>query len=122
MRSSGFGTQLRRGLFKRCPNCGGGKLFQGFFKLKPSCPTCGYLFEREEGYWTGAMIVSIAACEVWFFLLFVGILITTAPDIEWGPVLAVALITNGLLPVIFYPHSKTIWMAMDLHFSPNRSR
>ncbi|MGI8407470.1 MAG: DUF983 domain-containing protein [Actinomycetota bacterium] len=122
MRSSTFGTQLRRGLFKRCPNCGGGNLFQGFFKLKPSCPSCAYLFEREEGYWTGAMIVNIAACEVWFFLLFVGILIATAPDIEWRPVLAVALITNGLLPVVFYPHSKTIWMAMDLHLSPNRSR
>ncbi|MBA2725278.1 MAG: DUF983 domain-containing protein [Actinobacteria bacterium] len=121
MRSSTFGTQLRRGLFKRCPNCGSGNLFQGFFKLKPSCPSCAYHFEREEGYWTGAMIVNIAACEVWFFLLFVGILITTAPDIEWRPVLAVALITNGLLPVVFYPHSKTIWMAMDLHFSPNRS-
>jgi hypothetical protein len=28
----------------------------------------------------------------------------------------VALLTNGLLPVVFYPWSKTIWMALDLYF------
>ena len=120
--SSSFGGQLGRGLRKRCPNCGGGNLFQGFFRLKPACPACGYVFEREDGYWTGAMIVNIAACEAWFFFLFVGVLLATAPDIEWGPVLLVALVTNGILPVVFYPHSKTIWMALDLHFNPQRSQ
>ncbi len=120
MPRSSFGGQLGRGVLKRCPNCGGGQLFQSFFKLKHACPTCGYRFEREDGYWTGALIVNIAACEAWFFVLFVGILIATAPDISWGQVLVVALVTNGLLPIIFYPHSKTLWMAMDLHFNPNR--
>ncbi|MGI8773451.1 MAG: DUF983 domain-containing protein [Actinomycetota bacterium] len=109
---------LARGLRKRCPHCGRGKAFDGFFTMKDRCDVCSYRFEREEGYWTGAMIINIAACEIWFFVLFVGVLIATLPDVAWTPVLIVALVTNGLLPVIFYPHSKTLWMAFDLYTHP----
>ena len=113
-----LGAMIRRGLFKRCPRCSGKRIFRSFFKLRESCPSCGYRFEREEGYWTGAMIINIAACEVWFFVLFFGTLLVSLPDVSWGPLLAVALITNGLLPVVFYPHSKTFWMAMDVYLHP----
>jgi uncharacterized protein (DUF983 family) len=114
------GTMLSRGLRKRCPRCGRGKIFKSFWQLLPNCPSCGYAFEREEGYWTGAMIVNIAACMAWFFVLFVGTLAATLPDVNWVPLLIVALITNGLLPIAFYPHSKTIWMAFDLYWHPVR--
>jgi uncharacterized protein (DUF983 family) len=116
--SEGMITMALRGFRRCCPNCGRGKAFETYFKLKDRCEVCGYSFYREEGYWTGAMIMNIAACEVWFFALFVGTLLFTWPDIQWGPVLIVALVTNGLLPVLFYPHSKTVWMALDLHFHP----
>ncbi|MGH2755292.1 MAG: DUF983 domain-containing protein [Actinomycetota bacterium] len=110
--------QIARGFKRRCPRCGEGKAFDSYFRLRTHCPVCRYPFEREEGYWTGAMIVNIAACEIWFFVLLVGVLIATAPDVDWGTVLIVALVTNGLLPIVFYPFSKTIWMALDLHFHP----
>jgi uncharacterized protein (DUF983 family) len=29
------------GLRGRCPQCGGGKLFQGFLSLRPRCDACG---------------------------------------------------------------------------------
>ncbi|MFP5297907.1 MAG: DUF983 domain-containing protein [Actinomycetota bacterium] len=115
-----MGTMLVRGFRRRCPRCGRGGAFEGYFKLRDACPSCGYRFYREEGYWTGAMIMNIAACEIWFFFLFVGTLLFTWPDISWVPILVIALITNGLLPVVFYPHSKTLWMAIDLHFHPEK--
>jgi len=34
-------TGLRRGLRRRCPNCGLGALFQGYLKVEPTCATCG---------------------------------------------------------------------------------
>jgi hypothetical protein len=61
------------------------------------------------------MIVNIAACELWFAILFVAVIVATLPDVAWVPLLAVALLTNGLLPVVFYPWSKTIWMALDVY-------
>ena len=107
---------LTRALARRCPRCGGGGIFDGYFRLKPSCPACSHAFERESGYWVGAMIVNTAVTETIFGILFVTVLILTIPDVQWIPLLAVALGTNALIPVAFYPYSKTLWMAIDLHF------
>ncbi|HYI45620.1 MAG TPA: DUF983 domain-containing protein [Actinomycetota bacterium] len=111
-------TLVWRGLTKKCPVCGRGKVFESWFHMRKRCTACGYTFEREEGYWVGALIVNIAFAEIWFAVLFVGVLLATLPDVAWVPLLVVALITNGLLPVFFYPYSRSLWMALDLHFHP----
>ena len=36
-----FFTAGRRGLACRCPNCGEGRIFDGFLAVKPTCETCG---------------------------------------------------------------------------------
>ena len=43
-----IGTALGRGLRKRCPHCGRGRLFLGWAHL-PGCPHCGLLFVRNPG-------------------------------------------------------------------------
>ena len=35
-----FLTGLKRGLRRRCPNCGGGKLFRGYLKVQDQCVVC----------------------------------------------------------------------------------
>lgn len=37
-----------------------------------------------------------------------------APDIDWVTLLVIGAVTNLIFPVLFYPFSKTIWMAFDL--------
>ncbi len=88
--------------------------------MRDHCGVCGYSFEREEGYFVGALIVNIAVAEAWFFALFMVVVIATSPGVAWGPLLIVALVTNGLLPVVFYPYSKSLWMAVDLAVHPVR--
>ena len=116
----GLGALIWRGLRKRCPVCGRGKLFRTWFKMRDRCPACGYSFEREEGYFVGALIVNIAVAEAWFAALFLAVVFATAPEMAWQPLLIVALVTNGLLPVVFYPYSKSLWMTLDLYFHPER--
>lgn len=111
---------LARGVRKRCPLCGKGRAFASFFRIRERCPHCRYLFEREEGYWVGAVIMNFVFVEAWFAVLFITVVFATAPDIAWFPLLVVGIVTNGILPVILYPNSKTIWMAVDLHFHPSR--
>ena len=82
------------------------------------CSNCGYTFEREEGYWVGALIVNIAVAEIWFAILFVVVLIATLPEPAWVPLIVVALVTNGLLQVVFYPYSRSLWMSVDHYFHP----
>lgn len=40
---------LARGLGKRCPRCGRGSLFDGWFRSRSNCQTCGLRFEASPG-------------------------------------------------------------------------
>jgi uncharacterized protein (DUF983 family) len=42
-------TALARGLSKRCPNCGRGRLFSGWAHHVDHCPVCGLVYERNPG-------------------------------------------------------------------------
>jgi uncharacterized protein (DUF983 family) len=115
-------TTLLRALRRSCPICGHRKIFSGYFTLKDSCPNCDYHFAREDGYWVGAVIMNTAVTETLFLVLFVITLIASAPDVNWAPLLMIALATNLVFPVVFYPFSKTIWMAFDLVFMKRLER
>lgn len=105
-----FGRALRR----RCPRCGEKEIWRSWFNLKDICPQCHYRFEREEGYWVMAIIVNTALVEGIFAVLFVGGLVASWPEVNWPYLLAAALVTNGILPFVFFPFSKTVWVAVDL--------
>jgi len=100
------------GATRRCPRCGSGNLFRGWFTIADSCPRCGLRFEREEGYWVGAMAINIGATLFVFFAVFAVALALTIPDVPiW--LLAIVVPITVVVPVLFYPFSKTIWMAVD---------
>ena len=107
---------LARGLTRRCPRCGEKKVWRSWSQLVDDCPRCGWHFEREEGYWVSAIIVNTGATLALFGIGFVAILIATVPDVQWGPVLLVAAVTNVVFPIFFFPASKTVWVAIDLFF------
>ena len=39
---------VRRGLLRRCPNCGEGRLFEGYLKVTDSCPACGEVLSHHR--------------------------------------------------------------------------
>jgi hypothetical protein len=66
--------------------------------------------------------MNTAVTEGLFLLLFIVSIIAMAPDIDWMVLLAIGVATNLVFPVIFYPFSKTIWMAFDLVFMKRLER
>ena len=109
---------LARGLLRRCPLCGGGGLFRRWFTIVERCPRCAFRFERIEGHWLGALgmntIVSFAA-------VMVAVVAAFALTYESGSTtLAVAVIVGVavVVPLAFYPVSKTLWSAIDLAMRP----
>ena len=48
MRGRFIATALGRGLRKRCPHCGNGRLFAGWSQL-PACSHCGLVYLRNPG-------------------------------------------------------------------------
>jgi hypothetical protein len=86
--------------------------------MVPDCPRCGHHFEREQGYWLGAVTVNTAITFGLFIVLGFSIMALTWPEVPWNGLLIVTLVFNGLFPVWFYPFSKTIFVALDLAVRP----
>ncbi|MBK5267482.1 MAG: DUF983 domain-containing protein [Acidimicrobiia bacterium] len=107
-----------RGLTKRCPHCGASGLFSGWWTMHKHCPGCGMKFERDQGYGTGAMIVNTAVTIGTFLIVFVAIMVVTWPDVPWSTALIVTMVVNTLIPIVFYPWSKTIFLGLDLAVRP----
>ncbi len=85
------------------------------------CPGCGYRFEREEGFFLGAYVVNLAVTEGLLIVLAIIpaiVLFAADPDRSLGPLLASGLVAVIVGPLLFYPFSKTIWVAIELILRP----
>jgi len=114
-----------RGLLKRCALCGGGRLFTGWLRMKERCPRCGYLFEREEGFFLGAYVINLAIAQALVIVLAVVpaiVLLSRNPDTSIVPIVVGGILGAVVAPVAFYPFSKTIWTAFDLIMRPVSAR
>jgi uncharacterized protein (DUF983 family) len=108
------GLALMRGLRRRCPRCGNGGLFRGWFRMAPTCPSCGLRLEREEGAFLGSLalnygmsgVLGIVVMTVWFIL--------TLPDTNILQMMFGVIGTVLLGVAFFYPYAKTTWAALDL--------
>jgi uncharacterized protein (DUF983 family) len=109
-------TMLSRGATRRCARCGSGHLFRRWVQMVPDCPRCGLHFEREAGYWAGALAINIILVGGVFTIAFVVALVLTAPDIPVAPLLAIFVPLTIVGPIVAYPFSKTLWVAIDRAF------
>jgi uncharacterized protein (DUF983 family) len=105
-----------RGITRRCARCGSGKLFRHWVHMVDDCPRCGLHFEREQGYFAGALAINLILTGGLFAIVFVLMLVLTGPDINIPLTLAVCLPIAALGPIVAYPFSKTIWVAVDRAF------
>lgn len=81
------------------------------------CPNCGLLFEREHGYFTGAMIVSYMLGIPTLAALSAAVLWLTRWQVEWALLAADALFL-ALVPLVFR-YSRVIWMHLDRTLDPD---
>lgn len=105
---------LIRGLTKRCPWCGRGKLFRHWFTLPERCPRCGLRFEREEGAFLGSLAINFGVTSLAFIAVLVTWIALTLPD---PPVVLITVASVGtalVLPLVIYPFAKTTWAAIDI--------
>lgn len=109
-----------RALRLRCPACGGGPVFVSWFRICPSCPACGLHFDREPegGYWVGSYTINLMLTEGALVLAFLAGLWLTWPNPPWEGLVYGDLIVATLVPVLVFPFSKTLFIAIDLTFRP----
>jgi hypothetical protein len=83
--------------------------------MNDHCSNCGWLFEREEGYWTGAIAVNLVVAETLAAAAAIPLAIMQASPLL---VMGIGIPLVILLPVLFYRHSNSFWMALDFMIHP----
>jgi uncharacterized protein (DUF983 family) len=107
-RRSWLAALLRR----RCPKCREGQIFKPDGLTDKACPLCGLSFEREEGYFLGAMYFSyFLAGGFLIACYFAACLLLPDWPREWVAGLAIVL----LLPFVplFHRYSRVLWIYYD---------
>jgi len=111
---------LTRAALLRCPNCGGASALRSWFALRAQCPACGQRFDRgEEGYHLGAVLFNLIAAEIFFVVGLVFVVVFTWPHTPWNAIFWGGIALMILLPIVFLPFSRTVWLAFDLIFRPS---
>jgi uncharacterized protein (DUF983 family) len=107
---------LGHGLRLKCPRCGVGPLYAGVFRMHSTCPHCRLVFEREQGYFIGAIYINYAATVLiampGFFLLSIFTNLTIHQQ------LAIWVSFAIIFPLLFFHHSRSLWLVLDHIFNP----
>jgi hypothetical protein len=85
--------------------------------MNDPCPVCGLIFQREEGYFLGAMYCSYVLSSVVLGLLYC-LCAALLPDLRGEVLVLVALIPFfPLVPTIFR-YSRVLWIYVERAGSP----
>lgn len=103
---------FRAAVRQMCPRCRQGKIFHGWAETNERCPACGLVFEREPGYFVGAMYFSYFLSVIFLVAAFVGwyLLFPNLP-LELIALLA-GLVFLPFVPVT-YRYSRVVWLYFD---------
>ena len=109
-----------RGLRLRCPECGLGKLYRSPFRMNTHCEYCDLIYEREQGYFIGAIYLNVIATESLLLgtLLIYGLITGKVNQI----ILTVLIVLALTLPLVFFHHSRSLWLSIDHMLNPREKQ
>jgi uncharacterized protein (DUF983 family) len=93
--------------------CGRGKIFKGWFKTYERCPVCNFAFEREPGYYTGAVAVNLVVSEL--LITVIAVPLAASQSVSLTVLIVLGCTLPFLFPLLFYRPTKSLWMSFD-HF------
>lgn len=112
-------------LHLKCPRCHEGAIFKGGFSYRFSkitemhdhCPKCNLKYEREPGFFYGAMYVSYALTVALWIAVAVAFFVLSEQINPWLFMTVGISLLLLLLPGI-YRLSRAIWLAMFVAYEP----
>jgi len=91
-------------------------MFHGWFSMVERCRACKFRFEREQGYFVGAIHLNSAATGL---IVIPGCLVLAITGVPVTYQLVIAAALCVLVPLLFFRYSKSLWLAMDYFFDPD---
>jgi len=100
------GTLFYRALVGKCPNCGIGKVLKSYFQMNSECSSCGAVFWKNEGEWTGPMLID-------FIFALAASLYTWAALVYFNFSLTAQMVVTGVIAavggILVMPWSRSFW-------------
>jgi uncharacterized protein (DUF983 family) len=104
-----------------CPRCRSGRIFRstiywGFPKMNDRCPVCGLPFNREQGYFLGAMYISYGLALALLFVFGLILWVLTTWRLDQIAIWAV-LFFLPFAPMLTFL-SRVLWIYLDQTIDP----
>ena len=113
-------VDLRAMLAGRCPRCHKGQVFQPVMRapltMNRTCAVCGLQFEREPGYFLGAMYFSYTFGVI--LVVPVALVLAVVFHLSLVVVLLIALVQTMLTMVMAFRYSRILWLYLDQVIDP----
>jgi uncharacterized protein (DUF983 family) len=102
---------IGRGLRRRCPRCGQGRIFERFIDVRPRCESCGLVFEERSGdTWGFWVLLDRVFVAIPLIVLLLGFATASLR-------LRLTLIALLTIPLILtMPHRQGVAIALDYLF------
>lgn len=110
-------TPISRGLARKCPACGEGKLFTGYLKLRETCETCGAHWDHERAADGPAWLTVLVLGPLFVSIIFLVAMTTSLPPWIALPPLMVLMFGIALTLLAFL---KGAWLGMLYHMERSR--
>ncbi|HXN18848.1 MAG TPA: DUF983 domain-containing protein [Candidatus Binatus sp.] len=110
-------------LCQLCPRCGTGKIyptsiFSSLPKMNDECTVCHLWFEREEGYFLGAMIIDYALAMI--IATVIGAILWTFTHWSFEKLCVVAILLFLPAVPVVTRLGRVLWIYMDQFIDPQR--
>ena len=104
----------------RCPRCHKGPIFRSIVRapltMNRICSVCGLTFEREPGYFLGAMYFSYTFGVI--LVVPVALVLAVVFNLSLVAVLLIALVQTLLTMVMAFRYSRILWLYLDQVIDP----
>lgn len=98
-------------LTNRCPHCNEGSIFKAPYEMNAYCPKCNYHFEKEPGYFTGAMVIGYVIGS--FLMIPTIVILFFAFQWSWPSILIFASLQTILLNPLIFWLARVLWIKLD---------
>ncbi|HZN32282.1 MAG TPA: DUF983 domain-containing protein [Pirellulaceae bacterium] len=106
-----FFTLLGRALALRCPLCGRGRLFRGWFAMHEKCPECGASLEREPGFFLGSIYINYGLTGL--IAVVAALVLRFRYGVPQNPLLVGGMAFTVVFPLLVFPWARSLWLGFD---------
>jgi uncharacterized protein (DUF983 family) len=110
-------------LHQRCPRCREGAIYrgsmlEGLLSMYDRCPVCHLKYEREEGYFIGAMYVSYGLAIPPYLAIVSALWLLAGWRYEYA-LLGAVIVYLPFVPFVMRL-SRVVWIYVDQAFDPEK--